>query len=814
MKKVLAPALLVMLPFLAMAQFSLTGKVINRTTNESLPGAHIRVLNTFYTAVCNNNGVFTINGIKPASYSLVISYLGFKNDTSSIELSKNTDLTIALLPSVFMEEEVIVYATRAGNNTPVAHQNIDKKEIESLNFGQDLPVLLGNSISAVATSDAGNGMGYTALRIRGTDMTRINVTINGIPLNDPESQNVYWVDLPDFASSTDNIQIQRGVGTSTNGASAFGASINLQSTHIKAEPYAEINSDFGSFNTWKNNVSFGTGLFNKHFSVNARISKLSSDGYIDRAATDLLSYYISGAFTSAKDLLHINVFSGKEKTYQSWDGIPSTILDTNRTYNGMGAYTDAYGNQKYYGNETDNYTQTHYQAIYSHEFNKKLFLNAALHHTRGAGYYEQYRENDELSYYNIEPVRTDAPYYVTGADTTLTPDGVIHTSDLIRQQQLANTFTGVTWSLNYLYNKLQSSFGGSWNTYTGDHYGNVIWMQFSGNSEINHEWYSNQGLKKDFNIFVKTQYVLNEKLNAWVDLQYRHINYSIVGSDKENRNITQNHLFNFFNPKIGLSYLLTAKQNVYISLAIANREPNRDNYVDADPLKPMPQPETLYDFEGGYSYKTSRISFAANAFYMYYHNQLVITGAINDVGSAVMTNVPRSYRAGIELSAIALLTGKLRWEPSITLSRNKIDSYTEYIDDWDTWGQVAIDHTSTDLSFSPAIIANSTLSWDVFKGFSARLITKFVGTQYIDNTQSTDRQLDPYLVNNLVFNYTVNPGFMKGIVFSLMINNILNEEYESNAWVYQYYYENTLQRMDGYFPQAGINFMAGVSLKF
>jgi iron complex outermembrane receptor protein len=807
------PAVLVMLPYIVLAQFSLSGKVVNQETNELLPGAHIRLLNTYYASVSGNTGSFEIKNIESGFYSLVTSYIGFKNDTLNFELNKNLRLEITLEPTAILEDEVIVYATRAGNNTPVAHQEIDKKEIASMNFGQDLPVLIGNSISAVSTSDAGNGMGYTALRIRGTDMTRINVTINGMPLNDPESHNVYWVDLPDFATSTDNIQIQRGVGTSTNGASAFGASINLQSANLKTEPYAEFNSAFGSFNTMKNSVSFGTGLFDKHFSLDGRISKLSSDGYIDRATSDLLSYYISGAFTSGKDLLRLNIFSGKEKTYQAWNGISSAILDTNRTYNDMGAYTDNKGNQKYYTNETDNYTQTHYQAIYSHEFTKKLFLNASVHHTVGAGYYEQYRESDDLSPYGIEPIRTGSPYYIIGADTISTADSIISTGDLIRQKHLANTFTGLTWALNYHVSDLQTSIGGSWNTYTGNHFGRVIWSQFTGNAEINHEWYRSQALKRDFNIFVKTEYAITDKFHTWLDLQYRRIDYSIDGIDDDSRDITQNHTFNFFNPKAGISYNLTENQNLYTSVSIANREPNRDNFVDADPSKPVPQPEKLYDAEAGYSFSTNHLAINVNAYYMYYDQQLVLTGAINDVGSAVMINVPVSYRTGIELSAKALITKSLKWEPSVTLSHNKIDTFTEYIDNWDEGGQTAVNLTNTDLSFSPSVVANSNFSWMVFKGFNVNFISKFVGKQYIDNTQSSDRQLDPYFVNNLLINYTLNPGFVKEIGFSLMINNLFNEQYESNAWVYRYSYENTLQKLDGYFPQAGINFMAGIVVK-
>lgn len=813
MKKMMIPALLVLLPFVALAQVNLSGKVVNRLSAQPLPGASVKLMNTYYTVATNNAGTFEIKNLKTGIYTLIVSYLGYQNDTLHLNLQTSTSVTNALLPVAILQDEVIVLATRASYNTPVAYQSIEKKEMASANFGQDLPVLLSNSISSVSTSDAGNGMGYTALRIRGTDMTRINVTINGMPLNDPESHNVYWVDLPDFATSTDNIQIQRGVGTSTNGASAFGASINLQSSNLKTSPYAEYSNAFGSFNTLKNSASFGTGLINNHFSFDSRISILSSDGYIDRASSDLRSYYISGAYTSAKDLVRFNIFSGKEKTYQSWDGVPSDMLPTNRTYNGMGAYIDNYGIQRYYENETDNYTQTHYQAIYSHQVNGKIYLNASLHHTTGAGYYEQYRENDELSDYGIDAIRIGAPYYIVGTNITFTPDSTITTSDLIRQKHLANSFTGLTWSLNYHKNKWQTSFGGSWNTYTGNHFGRVIWTKFAGNSEINHEWYRSRAVKNDFNLYIKTEYDLTEKLHTWLDLQFRSLYYSINGIDDDSRNITQKHTFNFFNPKAGITYNITENQNIYTSLSVANREPNRDNFVDADPLKPAPTPETLYDAEMGYSVKTSKISLSANGYYMYYKQQLVLTGAINDVGSAVMVNVPVSYRAGIELSGRVMLSENLIWEPSLTLSHNKIKSYTEYIDNWDNWSQISVEHSNIDLAFSPSVIAGSKISYMLCKKLNLSLISKYVGKQFIDNTESNDRQLDSYFVNNFLISYTLNPAFMKEISFSLMVNNFMNEKYESNAWVYRYASNNTLQKFDGYFPQAGINFMTGITMK-
>jgi iron complex outermembrane receptor protein len=808
MEKLILPVLLAMLPLIVLAQNSLSGKVTDRSTNVPLTGATIRLINTFHETVSNNLGVFSIKNLKPDTYSLVASYIGYLNDTTVLDLSKTTIITMALIPSAIMQEEVIVLATRAGSKTPVAYQSIKNKEIADVNFGQDLPILLGNSISAVSTSDAGNGMGYTALRIRGTDMTRINVTINGIPLNDPESHNVYWVDLPDFATSTDNIQIQRGVGTSTNGVSAFGASINLQSAYLKNLPYAELNSAAGSFNSFKNTLSLGSGLMKKHFSLDARLSKISSDGFIDRASSDLLSYYISGAYIAKKDIVRFNIFSGNEKTYQAWDGVPSTILDTNRTYNGTGAYFDSHGNLQYYGNETDNYKQTHYQAIYSHEFSKKLILNTSVHHTVGAGYYEQYKESGDLADYGIVPEKAILANYNTKSDT-VSPGS----TDLVRQKHLANTFTGITWSLNYSFKRLHSSFGGSWNTYTGNHFGKVIWSEYTGTIEPGHEWYRSKALKNDFNIFVKTEFALTEKFNTWIDLQYRNIGYSIDGVDDDMRDITQDHTFNFFNPKLGISWQMTEKQNAYASVSVANREPNRDNFIDANPLQPMPQPETLYDAESGYSFTSSRFSINSNLYYMYYKDQLVLTGEINDVGAPVMINVPSSYRAGIELAAKVMLTGNLKWESSVTLSRNKIKSFTEYIDNWDTWGQIAVNHTNTNLAYSPAAIASGSLSWQATKGLTLSLMRKFVGKQYIDNTQSADRRLDSYFVDNLLVKYSIHPDFCKEIGFSLMINNLFNQEYESNAWVYRYYYDNTMQKLDGYFPQAGINFMAGIVVK-
>ena len=406
------------------------------------------------------------------------------------------------------------------------------------------------------------------------------------------------------------------------------------------------------------------------------------------------------------------------------------------------------------------------------------------------------------------------PYYIIENDTIATSGGLIKSSDLIRQKWLANTLAGLTWSLNFSSKKFESAIGGSWNSYTGNHFGNVIWTQFAGNSEINHEYYRGKGIKNDFNLFAKTLYALSPNFSAWGDLQFRSITYSITGVDDDQRNIAQEHNLNFFNPKVGLTYRIADNQSAYASLSIANREPNRDNYVDADQTKPSPKPETLYDAEAGYMLNYSKLSLSTNLYYMYYTNQLVLTGAINDVGSPIMVNVPVSFRSGIELSANAFLLKNLRWGTSLTLSRNKIKSFIEFIDNWDTWGQDSVNHTNADIAFSPSVIYNSQLTWILHKNLNISLISKFVSKQFIDNTQSEDRVLDAYFVNNLLISYTVYPKFMKEITFSVMINNLLNEKYASNAWVYRYSTGNQLEKLDGYFPQAGVNFMAGVSVKF
>ncbi len=549
-------------------QVSVSGTVTDENGN-ILIGANVVLKNSYYGASTDLNGSFKFSNMQKGSYILEVTYVGFEMSSNDIEiLTESIVLNIKMKAASVLAEEVIVRATRADQNDPVTQSNIKKEDIEKRNLGQDMPYLLNLSPSMVVSSDAGAGVGYTTYRIRGTDLTRINITVNGIPLNDPESHGTWWVDLPDFATSVDNIQIQRGVGTSTNGASAFGASINLQTFKKKNKPYAEINSSFGSFNTFKNNILLGSGLINDRFTFDARFSKINSDGYIDRASSDLLSYSLSGGFYGKKDIVKVVYVSGKEKTYQAWNGVPSYIIDTNRTYNSAGEYTDKDGNVKYYENETDNYLQNHLQVFYSRELIKQLYLNLAFHYTKGKGNYEQYKEDRKFSNYGMDNV-------IVGMDT-------IYNSDLITQKWLDNDFYGITYSLTYKKLKWNFILGGAWNKYFGNHFGKVIWSQFAEKGEYDYEWYRNKGVKTDFNIYAKANYQLLSSLNLFADLQIRKILYEIDGFDDDLRNISQKHNYFFFNPKLGLNYKISEKHSTFFSFSVGNREPNRDNLVDAD----------------------------------------------------------------------------------------------------------------------------------------------------------------------------------------------------------------------------------------
>ena len=700
-------------------------------------------------------------------------------------------------------EEINVNAIKADKNTPIAFTNLYKKDIEKSNLGQDLPFLISLTPSIVTTSDAGAGIGYTGFRIRGTDPSRINVTINGIPLNDSESQGVWWVNMPDFASSLENIQIQRGVGTSTNGAAAFGASINLQTIGINEVAYAKTNNTFGSFNTLKNNIELGTGVINNKFTFDTRLSRIISDGYIDRAESDLKSLYIQGAYFDKTSILKGIIFSGEERTYQAWNGVPSKYLDTNRTYN---SYT--------YENEVDNYSQTHYQLHYSKNLNLNTNINLAAHYTNGQGYYEQEKLAQNLIDYNLSNI-------IIGNDT-------ISSTDLIRRKWLNNDFGGITYSLNHKKNKLNLIIGGAYNKYSGQHYGNIIWAEYASNGSFEHEYYRNIATKFDNNIFVKSDYQASKKTLVFIDVQLRNIDYEFNGNDVDGSLGTQNIELEFLNPKFGLTHNLCKKQTLYGSYAVANKEPNRADYVESSPNS-RPVHETLYDTEIGYKYTDKWLIFNVNLFNMNYDNQLIKTGEINDVGYFTSKNIKSSFRRGMEVEGAFIINEKLNISGNLTISENKVDSFTQYVDNWDTWGQSQIFHENSDLAFSPNIIWAAQANYNLNKRTKVIFNSKYVGEQYIDNTSSRQRMLNDYLISNLQVDYNFNNYLFKDTKISFLINNLFDIEYISNAWIYRYI-TNTfdpresddytslasdgIYDMAGYFPQAKRNYLLGITLGF
>jgi Outer membrane receptor proteins, mostly Fe transport len=763
------------------------GKVTD-INGSPLQGAGITIENTFLGVHTDSEGNYTLAVLKDGIYIFHFSFIGYESQIREVRLKGDTVLNMVLLEKSFMTEEVFVSATRAGKNTPAAYSTVTKEDISKNNIAQDIPYLLGYTPSLVVSSDAGTGVGYTYINIRGSDVKRINVTIDGVPVNDAESHGVWWVDLPDLASSADNIQIQRGVGTSTNGAGAFGATINFQTTNLNREPYAEVNSSYGSFNTSKNTINFGTGLINKKFAIDARLSKIWSDGYIDRAFSDLKSFYISGTMYGETSILKLMIFSGVEHTYQAWDGVPKDSLATHRTYNPYN-----------YKNETDNYWQDNYQLHYSKEINSNLNANVALHYTSGKGYYENLVQNSKYSLFNL-------PNAILNTDT-------VTSSDFITQRWLRNDFYGFTYSFNYRKSKINAILGGGWNQYLGNHFGDIIWAKIVTFDGESYRWYKGTGNKKDLNTFLKINYSFTNKFNLSADLQFRNINYAIGGFDENLKDVTQNHKYNFFNPKTGFIYNFDEKQKLYASFGISQREPARDDFTDADPGK-TPKPEKLFDYEAGYEFHSSGFLVRGNLYYMYYRDQLILTGEINDVGATILTNVPKSYRQGIEFETGIRILNNLNWNENITISRNIIPVFVDLTDNWDTSEQDKEILKNKTISFSPSIIAASVIDYYPFKNFHFSLNTKYVGKQYIDNTQDPERMLNAYLVQNISFVYTIISKLFKELTCQLVVNNLFDEKYETNAWVYKYNEGGSQHVMDGYFPQAGINYMFKIGLKF
>jgi iron complex outermembrane recepter protein len=682
--------------------------------------------------------------------------------------------------------DVIVSSVRAKDKNPITFTNVSKQELAPRNLGQDIPVLLNYLPSVVTTTDAGNGIGYTYMRVRGADGSRINVTLNGVPFNDSESQGTFFVNLPDFASSLESVQLQRGVGTSTNGAGAFGASLNLQTKSFQEKAYAEISNSVGSFASRKHTLAFGTGLHN-NFEMNARISNIASDGFIDRASSNMFGYFFNANYITDKSQIKFMAFGGKEKTYQAWYGIEDPEkLQNDRTFNPAGMYTDAFGNIQFYDNETDNYGQNHFQLHWSEKWSDKWISNVAFHYTIGKGYFEQYREDENLADYNLPAFNGN------------------FTSDLVRKRWLDNDFFGTTFSLNYKTAKTDLLIGGAANRYLGNHFGEVVWTQnYVPNAN---RYYDNFGNKDDINFYTKASYNITNKLNLFTDLQYRMVFYEATSVKFSDVNDT----FRFFNPKAGLSYQLNDKNAFYGYFGIANKEPRRDDYENGSVKS-----ERLFDYELGWKYNTQKVKVNANAFYMNYKDQLVLTGALNDVGSPIFTNSGKSYRVGLEVESSIAITNKLILNPNATLSQNKNQDFYFQRDG------VLQNLGNTDIAFSPNFVFGNQLIYLPIKDFQISFLSKFLSEQYMGNIDSNRSKLDAYFVNDLNINYEwkLNKG-IKSIVFSGLVNNIFNLEYESNGYFYTYDDDwsnpgsTTTIEGTGYYPQAGINFLFGVNLKF
>ncbi|OXG03067.1 iron complex outermembrane receptor protein [Flavobacterium araucananum] len=688
--------------------------------------------------------------------SIFFTQLSFSQEQDSTKVNKLDD--------------VLVSAVRVTTKTPVSFSNLDKKDIKYRNLGQDIPILMNYLPSVVTTSDAGNGFGYTGIRVRGSDATRVNVTINGIPYNDAESQGTFWVNMPDFASSVESLQLQRGVGTSTNGSSAFGASLNMLTDNYASKATGEISSSYGSFNSKKNTVKFSTGLLNDHFEIAGRLSSLKSDGYVDRASSDLKSYFLQGTYVGKTTLIKALVFGGTEKTYQSWNGIDAETLNTDRTFNSAGMYTDQAGNVRFYDNETDNYKQDHYQLHWNESFSDKWSSNLAFHYTKGKGYYENYKEDATMADYGLLPV------------------GAVTTTDLVRQKWLDNDFYGTTFSVKYKDEKLDVILGGGWNKYEGDHYGKVIWARYASQSEPGDHYYDDSSTKTDGNIFAKANYQFTEKLSFYGDLQYRNVKYK--ANSYETGVVDDN--FNFFNPKAGLNYDINQKSTLYFSYARANREPNRTDYEGGNV-----KPEKLNDFELGWRFNSDKFQLTSNVYYMAYKDQLILTGRLDDVGAPIRANTEKSYRLGFEVDATIKLSEKFILRPNFTLSSNKnVDLAVE--------GQ---NYGTTSIAYSPNVIAGNIIVYSPIQALHISLLQKYVGEQYMNNIELPAAKLADYFVNDFNVSYEIKPkSIFKSIMITGLVNNILDKKYVSNGAMYDIY--------PYYYPQAGINFLAGLTLKF
>lgn len=871
MKMPIICGLLALCANLSSAQNDLRGKILD-PQEQPIPGAIIKVSDSFLISSTDENGSFKIQFSKSGIYEIIVSSIGYMTDTISLTIPYLTEFRCKLLPVIHDLPIAMIEALRVTDKIPIAQSSKSAEEIEKLNTGQDLPFLIRFSPSVTVTSDAGTGIGYTGIRIRGSDASRINVTINGIPLNDPESQAVYWVNIPDIASSISSLQIQRGLGSSTNGAGAFGASINIATEKSKQNAFGEIANSIGSFNSFKHTVQFGTGLIGDRWSIDGRLSQITSDGYIDRASAELKSYYISGNYIAEKTRLKAIVFGGAERTYQSWYGTPQSRLENDvegmLTHASNNGYSDTQlqnllnsgrtYNFYLYENEVDNYNQDHYQLHLRQQLNDKFYFNLSAHYTWGRGYFEQFREKDDLHNYGIasvnianelvysnafdqegNPINTQWPVQFNNPDidinqtvqydsegnpitdqvgnTLLSLMAEINQSDVIRRRWLNNDFYGLTWAINYETPALTAILGGAANEYDGDHYGEIIWAEYASDANYEDIFYLNNGLKKDVNSFLKIDWDINEKLLLFADFQVRAIDYKINGLDIDFRNLQLDQNYTFFNPKAGLSYHWLDHNMIYASYGMSSREPMRSDFIDAaSGTKPLP--EEMQDLEIGIRRNKDKYFVNLNFYNMQYNNQLVLTGELNDVGSSVRSNVKDSYRRGLELEFGLRILKKWELYLTSTYSQNKINIFEEVVYDYGlAISETIVSHENTDISFSPGLTASGILNYKAIDNKSFGLefawMINYVSEQYLDNTSNSDRMLDAYLVNDLRITLNTKSKGKLNVALNLLVNNVLDYQYSSNGYTYTYIDGEQITE-NFYYPQAGRNFMFGLTLKF
>lgn len=779
------------------SQCILTGNITS-TEGQALAGATVFIKNINKGGVADRNGLYQIDEVMPGQYTVEVSYIGYRAVEKTITIhpsQRHFTLNCSMLTEPLLLENLVVTATRAHHGAPATYTNIGEQEIQANNLGVDVPFLLQMTPSSIVTSDAGTGIGYTGIRIRGIDATAINVTINGIPLNDAESHGVYWVDLPDFASSTSDIQIQRGIGVTTNGSGAFGAGINLHTNNLRPNPYAEVNLGGGSFNTLKANLLVGSGLLKNGWTFDGRISRITSDGYIDRASADLNSMYFSAAKINSRNSLRVNIFSGREITYQAWNGVPADYINDPvlRTYNSAG--TEKPGQP--YENEVDNYRQTHYQLFYNQLLGKYWTGNLALHYTRGKGFYEQYKADQSLAAYS------------SGSEQ----------SDLIRRLWLDNHFYGLVY--NFRFQKADSkptlTIGGGYHNYEGNHFGEVTWVAAPLSLTLPVVYYNNDAKKQEFTTYARCTYPFSNKWQTFLDLQWRAVRYRFLGRDDNGEYLYQSASHVFFNPKWGLRYSIQPNQYLYVFLGVGHREPNRNDYLASTPTS-RPKPERLYNAELGYRVTFNKASFSSNLYYMAYRDQLALNGQINQVGEYIRTNLDRSHRAGVEMEAQWTPHPQFSIEANTTISRNYIRQFIEFMDVYDeqfNWvGQKQQSRKNSHIAFSPGISGAIEVSHRAakIKGLITTLSGKYVGRQFIDNSTDHGNSLDAYFFGDARLEYRRNLSKIKTLGLTFQIRNIFNASYETNAWSYRYLVGQEILLDQGFYPQAGRHFLIGLNI--